>query len=364
MDRSSHALEVWIHRYERYVAPFTFVIGFLFDTITLKRVDFWIDHLVLIAYMIIAGGAIIILYSFESGRLRFWIVERGIALVPMAMQFAFGGLFSAFVIFYIKSASVAKSWLFLSMLAVIFVGNERFQKRYHRLTFQISIFFIAVFSYSIFLVPILIRKIGADIFLLSGVVSIASIALFLFILSGINRRRIRESMPAFAISIGVLYAAFNLLYFTNVIPPIPLSLKESGIYHSVSRTNENAYAVTFEKAPWYLPLEHTSRMYHWKEGEPIYYFTAVFAPSLLTVTLFHRWSWYDTARREWKTPEEIALPIFGGRDRGYRGYSFKTGITPGIWRVEVVTERGQVLGRETFTVVEVSQEPALEYGLR
>ena len=46
----------------------------------------------------------------------------------------------------------------------------------------------------------------------------------------------------------------------------------------------------------------------------------------------------------------------GGRDGGYRGYSVKRDPTAGHWRVNVVTEFGQVIGRVSFEVV-VVQEP-------
>jgi hypothetical protein len=56
---------------------------------------------------------------------------------------------------------------------------------------------------------------------------------------------------------------------------------------------------------------------------------------------------------------EISFHITGGRQEGYRGYSFKTNVPAGKWRVFVETPRGQVLGRYEFNVERVDQQPML-----
>jgi hypothetical protein len=53
----------------------------------------------------------------------------------------------------------------------------------------------------------------------------------------------------------------------------------------------------------------------------------------------------------WKVSDRIAFEISGGREGGYRGYTRKQTITPGKWRVEVETDRGQILGTIDFTVI-------------
>ena len=56
----------------------------------------------------------------------------------------------------------------------------------------------------------------------------------------------------------------------------------------------------------------------------------------------------------------VVFSIVGGRDGGYRGYSLKTNMESGWWRVRVETTRGQVLGQAQFTVETVSSLPVLE----
>ena len=364
MQSRHEFFEKLIHKYERYVAPLTFVFGFVFDAFTLKRIDLWVDHLVILSYLVLTGVCIVLLTMYEAGRLRARIVESVIMFVPVVMQFGFGGLFSAFVIFYTKSASFEKSWLFLIALIILFVGNERFRRRYERLAFRFGIYFVALFSYSIFLVPVLVKDMGAWIFAASGGLSVVFIALFVLLLFMAAPTSVRQARKILMVSVFGIYLLFNALYFTNIIPPVPLSLKEGGVYHFVARTETGIYAVSYEKAPWYRFLEATNSVYHWRRGEAIYFFSSIFSPAGLNVAISHRWSYYDKAQRRWRDFESIRFPISGGRDGGYRGYSFKTGIVPGRWRVDVMTDRGQVLGRHVFTVVETDVSPELTTELR
>ncbi|HQV47575.1 MAG TPA: DUF2914 domain-containing protein, partial [Nitrospira sp.] len=43
--------------------------------------------------------------------------------------------------------------------------------------------------------------------------------------------------------------------------------------------------------------------------------------------------------------DKIPLKIAGGREGGYRAYTFKQGLDVGDWRVDVETEDGRVIGR-------------------
>lgn len=357
-------LENLIRTYERYVAPVTFLIGFVFDTFTLRRIDLWLDHLILLSYLALAGAGIFVLSAYGMGRLRFRIMDVSIPMVPVVVQFAFGGLFSAFVIFYTRSSAPTINWLFLLVLAVLLIGNERLRKRYEKLVFQLSVYFFAVFSYSIFLVPILVRKIGTEIFLLSGFVSLAAIALFLLLLNRVTGEALEGKWRTLLFSIGTIFIFFNILYFANLIPPIPLALKESGVYHAVERVESSAYRVRYEKAAWYNFLQETSSTYHKKSGEPAYVFTAIFAPTKFDIAVMHRWSRYDEALDRWVEYEKIPFAIRGGRDGGYRGYTYKTNIAEGDWRVDVITENGQILGRQSFRVVPGAEERNLEEVLK
>lgn len=363
MPPHSELTEKLIHKYERYLAPFTFLFGFILDTFTLRRIDLWLNHIIIISYLALAGAGIVVLNAYGSGRLRFKYLDIIIPFVPVAVQFGFGGLFSAFVIFYVKSAAFAKSWFFLLALVVLLVGNERFRRQYQRLVFQVSIYFTALFSYAIFALPVIFKKIGDLVFLFSGLASLGLVALFIALLKKVAPQQTSQSKHLLLAYIGGIYLLFNFLYFTNIIPPIPLSLKESGVYHSII-AKDGGYEVTYENPPWYLFLNSTNPTFHWKQGKLIYSYSAVFAPAQINTLIFHRWYYYDKKQNSWIDRGTVHFPITGGRDGGYRGYSYKTDIKPGKWRVDITNSRGQILGRQTIRVVEVNEAPALKTEVR
>lgn len=364
MESRHEFVEKLIHKYERYIAPFTFIFGFIFDTLALRRIDLWFDHIILLAYIFIAAGGIIVLNLYEPGRLRLKFSEAFMPFIPVVMQFAFGGLFSFFIIFYTKSAAFGKSWLFLLVLAMLLVGNERFRKNYQRLAFQLTIFFVVLFSYAIFALPLVLKKIGTEIFLLSGLVSLLLLTIFILFLYFLVPQQTKQAGRILLFSIGGVYFLFNVLYFTNIIPPIPLSLKESGVYHAVKHLENGDYELTYEPSGWQFYFQDTNSIYHWKEGEPIYFFSAVFAPTKLDIVILHQWSYYNEGQNSWENYVDIKFPITGGRDGGYRGYSYLSAIRPGLWRVEVKTEQGQILGIQKFTVVKDDKKILLDTALK
>lgn len=353
----------WFRENERRLAPVAFLAGFVWDSLTLRRVDLLYDNLVFIFYLLVAGAGILLVNLYREGKLRSGFLERYGEFIPLPVQFAFGGLFSGFFIFYSRSGTFVGSWPFLLLLGLLLVGNEFFRKRYLRLAFQAVIYFIAVFSYAALILPAILGRMGPDIFLLSGAVSLVFIAGFLFLVSRISRNKFSESWKSAWAGIAAIYFLLNFLYFTALIPPIPLSLKEIGVYHSVKRIGD-LYEVRFEPAPRYMFWREESRVFRRAAQEPVYVFSSVFAPTRLSVRIFHRWSYFDQEKNAWVSTDRLSFPISGGRDGGYRGWTLKQNIFPGRWRVDVETERGELLGRVNLEVVEVSESPELKTATR
>ena len=367
--RSSRYFKMWFKRgekiknfytsHERHLSSLALLVGFVVDNFTLQRIDLWFENLVLFSYLGVAGLGIVSVNLYESGRIRGRVVEKLMPLLPLVIQFAFGGLFSGYFIFYSRSASLAGSWIFIIFLGVLLVGNELFKTRYLRFGFQIAIFYIALFSFTIFYIPILVGSIGVWVFLLSGLVSIGLMGAFLYFIYKIIPWRVQQGAKQLVVIIGGAYIAINAMYFTNVIPPIPLSLKNAGIYHLVERI-DNGYVVRQERVEWYQFYKKYKPTYHRFQNEPVYFFSSVFSPTDLDTKIVHRWAYYNEANKEWVESSNISYDIVGGRDGGYRGYSLKENIFPGRWRVDVMTPRGQLLGRYDFVIKEVSERPILE----
>ena len=336
--------------YMRYVSPLSLVAGFIADNLFLtKRVDLLLTNALLGSYLIIAALGIVVINLIQTGHLRHPFYQKIFPLLPVVAQYAFGGLFSGYLSLYSRSAAISLSWIFVVVLVALLLANERFAHFYARFSVQVSIYFTALFSFLIFFLPLMFHRIGDWMFIASGLTALGIISLFLFMLFRlIPELRGREVRAAR--SIAVIFVIFNILYFTNAIPPLPLALKDAGVYHSVTRQADGTYDLFGESIPWFEGFLRYQPTYHTQPGESAYVFTSIFAPSGLDVVVLHEWQQYNETTKQWVTTDTVAFPIHGGRDGGYRGYSVKSNIAAGQWRVNVITQSGVMIGQVTFTV--------------
>lgn len=346
-------------KYERYIMPAALVVGFIGDTITLNKIDQVFDNAILITHLLIVGLMITVLFGRRKKIGRIFNVQKYERYYRALMLFSFGGLFSGFVIFYMRSGSLTSSWPFLFTLLILMLGTEVRKTYYQKIITQLTFYYIALFSYLIFFIPLVTKKIGPWIFVLSGVVASLLITSFVILLRNINRKKIIRYKKPIIIRLVSVLLLFNFFYFTNIIPPIPLSLKFSAVYHQVERNSQGNYDVLYEPSPWYAFWRKRSHRVNWQPGQDVYVFTQVFAPAKLQTDIVHAWEYFDTTTGEWKPSSKIELAITGGRDEGYRGYSKKASLTPGVWRVVIETSRGQTLGFIRFKIIETTEQPLI-----
>lgn len=344
---------------KRHWLTISFLVGFIVDNITLNNVEQLFDNLVLLAYILLAMTSMCMLYAAAAGKLpEEWNfpVRR---FAPLVLQYAFGGLLSGMLIFYGRSGAWGESWPFLILIISVIAGNELIKDRVGRFLFNISVLFVGLFSYVVLIIPVMTGYMGPIVFLGSGLVALIIIYGFIRILRLIIPNFIALQMRTIVFVLGVLYAGFNFLYFTNIIPPIPLSLKDVGIYHSVVKFEDGTYQLKYEDGPWWQPWKRSDHTFH-PTGGTAYCFASVFAPTRLATEIYHRWEYYDEAKGAWIEHARLSYAIAGGRDGGYRGYTLIQNYRDGKWRCSVETERGQVLGRETFSIDSSKPAAALE----
>lgn len=345
-------------KFERPISSLSLIGGFVFDALTLKRVDTLWENVWILGHLLIIGIFITLIHLRENEvggekdptKAHFWYVN--------ILQFFFGGILSTYLVFYFRSADIFVTWPFIALLLLTFIANESLKRHYIRLSFQISLFFLSVYSFAIFLVPVVLHKIGDWIFLMSGLISLIFITLFLLILFHFIKDKFAESKKLIVFLIGGIFILVNFLYFTNLIPPIPLSLKDAGMYHSIQKNGKGNYNVTYEDFGWkgYFNLYPD---FNEVAGGPIYAFSAIFSPKNFNITILHQWQHYDEGQKKWITESEISLPVVGGRDGGFRTYSVRYNISPGKWRVNVKTKQGQTIGVLRFNIVPSDTEPLL-----
>lgn len=336
-------------KYERYVSPVTVIGGFIFDNLMLRRIDVFFSNALLISYIIISALSIVLLNIRQT---KYEAENSGMIhlLLIFMMQFCLGGLFSASFLFYSRSGTITASWPFLLLLVGYIIGNEILRKNYLRLSFQIAVFFTALFSYLIFFLPIILGKMGDSIFIITGITTLIITGLFIYMLSWFAPQRTKRSAPFFILLIFIIFGVINTLYFTNLIPPIPLALKEVGIYRSLIKLPDGTYHAFGEKQDWFK-IFSSDPVIHMVPAQPLYAITSIFAPTNLKTDVIHNWQYYDTKDKAWITANTVRLSITGGREGGFRTYSVKENMFPGQWRVDVASPRGQLLGRLVFNVV-------------
>lgn len=346
-------------RFERPISSFSLVSGFVFDAITLKRVDtLWENFWIVIHFLVVAVCIVMINREEMDGidpkdpdKIHFWLVN--------ILQFTFGGLLSVFLVFYFRSSSILVSWPFLLILLIAFTANESLKKHYSRISFQITLFYLSILLFAIFIVPVILHKVGQDIFLLSGLVSLILIGLFVLILRYFGGEKFKKSKKILLVSIFGIFFLTNFLYFLKIIPPIPLSLKEAGVYHSITRDTGGDYLVEQEKKEWtdYFNLYEE---FHAVPGSPIYVYSAIFSPTSINTDIIHVWEYYDEVAGKWIIVSEVPLKVTGGRNDGFRTYSMQMWLVSGKWRVGVETSHGDVVGRVYFKIINVTTKPALK----
>ncbi|WP_425392519.1 DUF2914 domain-containing protein [Ekhidna sp.] len=197
-----------------------------------------------------------------------------------------------------------------------------------------------------------------SVFILSGAISlICTLTLIALVYRVSPSTKSEVHLGKLLTIVFTIYFGINVCYYFKLIPPVPLALNAGIVAHDIKREN-GKYIVSFEKDEWYVFWRKHKKEFIWNLDERVYVFSSIFAPTDLKKTIFHRWSWYNALKEEWEFIEDIKYEILGGRDGGYRGYTYKNHVKEGEWKVEVLTEEELVLGVIEFEIQKhTGQEP-------
>lgn len=319
-------------RARRYAPAVFFLAGFVWDAITLGQVIKATDLFILLGYLI---GAATIVVALGRG-----VQFRYSQYLNAVLQFFFGGIFSALFIFYFLSSSGLPAYLFVLLLATLLIGNEFLQSAYSELTLSWAFFTLAAIMFFNFALAHLFRSISLFWFYLGTLLAV----LLVLVLRRMSRHESASIRPAVGIA-----AVMLLLHLFNVIPPVPLVKKEMLIAHDVKRS-DGGYVARVESPGWRF-WRRSSTTFHRAGNERVYCFTSVFVPNGIKTTIRHRWELYDENKDEWVTTTLRSFPIEGGRNTGYRGYTYKQNVIPGTWRVTAEAESGAAIGIVQFHLV-------------
>jgi hypothetical protein len=368
-----------LERLREHSSELMFAAGFLFDLLTMQRIDAWTDLAIQLAYLL--GLTLLLVYQ-QRDATGVWapgrFAQRWWRYNVEALHFLYGGLLSAYVVLYLRSSTLARPAIFLMLLVGVMVVNEfpRVRRAGYRL--RLGLYSFCVLSFFTYFIPVLIGRIGGWIFLLSLA---ASAAIVWRVTGWLTPRERREApgpldanaavradanaavpadanpaVPArraarwrlFAPAAAVLVFV-GVLYLLRLIPPVPLSVQFQGIYHEVRR-DQNGYTLVYEEPPPWAVWRRDSRPFERRAGDRLHYFARVFAPDRFRHRVMIRWEVFNPSSAAWITTDRIPLEIVGGRAEGFRGTAIKSNFMPGRWRVTAETEDGRALATLTFRV--------------
>ncbi|MCB0351217.1 MAG: DUF2914 domain-containing protein [Bdellovibrionales bacterium] len=343
-------------RYAKFYPAIFFAAGFLFDIFTLSRVDdvFSIIQQAVYIFIIIQ---ILKYKTFEQAGI--WQPQPQIAKYwaysTDALHFMLGSLLSVYTLFYFVSSSLATSFIFMFIIAILLVANELPSIQKQGLILKYALQSICIFSFLFILVPVALGFIGFVPFIISLTIGLAfSFAQFKGFeklnLPNIDLKKNILMPPA------IVATTLLTLYVFKLLPPIPLSIQYIGIYHQVEKVRttdpktsqvDTHYNLKYDR-PAYKFWQNGAQDFVAEPGDKIHCFIRVFAPQNFKDKIVYHW----LIRREdeWQTSDKVISDISGGRSAGFRSFTAKSNFEPGDWRVQIETTDGREIGRINFTV--------------
>ncbi|MGH9867974.1 MAG: DUF2914 domain-containing protein [Candidatus Polarisedimenticolia bacterium] len=354
-------LQDFRHRHAMAEIAIFFAAGFLFDILTLSRIDDVVTLVQQGVYLVLLGALMIMdeRYRAGLGAPPRWLAKAW-RFSEDAIHFLFGSMLSAFTIFYLKSSSGFSSILFMSILGALLVANELPRVRERGPVVRFALLSLCVTSYGALLLPVVLGSIRTWMFVAAVLLACGAIAWCVRALSrwtgdapSVHRRVARPALG--------MQAILLVAYFAGAIPPVPLSAQFIGIYHEVippaaQETTEGGdppagrtYELRHER-PWWKTWHKGDQDFAARPGDVVHCFARIFAPRGFRDAIYIHWLW--KGQNGWQDQGRAQLDIIGGRGAGFRVFGTKKNYQPGRWRVEIETDDGRDIGIIDFDLFE------------
>jgi len=319
-----------------------FLGGFVWDALTIGQrvrvVDFWR----LGAFLL--GAAVLIHFlarrdvrqasapsTGDGWRER--LVDLRWQAPHLLLQFFFGGIFSALFILYFKSSGHLGTWLMAAFLCTLLIANEfsgrAFGQRFSLIWALFALNATLLFNFAL---PHAAGSLNPWWFYVSTVASVALTHLLWRLAPG----RPGRILPSWCLG-GALLLAWNF----DMVAPVPLVKQDLAVGHAFVQ-DAGRYMLQVERAPSWQLWRDQSPTVRLLEGEKLYGVSAVFAPLGVAATLEHRWEVREP--NGWREVYRNRFQATGGRERGFRGYSWVSNPQAGEWRFIVATQDGRTIG--------------------
>ena len=264
----------------------------------------------------------------------------------LLLQFFFGSIFSALFILYFKSSGHLGTWLTTVVLGLLLVGNEFAGKSYRRhftlIWALLALNAILLFNFAL---PHTLGSLNPMWFYVSTAAGIG-------LAHGV--RQLASGRPGRIRPSWLLACALVLAWLFDMIAPVPLVKQDLAVGHGFVREDDR-FLLMVETVPAWQFWRSQSPTVNVAEGERLYGVSAVFAPLGVTALLEHRWEVREGGG--WRLVYRNAFQSTGGRERGFRGYSWVLNPQPGEWRLIVATQDGRTIGMLPVTVERGAADP-------
>jgi hypothetical protein len=344
MKRWLKSFSELVKKYPHRFSTLFFGSGFLWDFLTLWRADGWYENTWFAAYLVLTMCFIIALARTDDTHAH---PTRGVFIA--LLQFSFGSLAGGLLVLYGRSGTLAGSALFLLLGTAIVLANDLWgMKRYAEQTMRIGVWYALLLAYLSMTFPVIYGRIGDDVFV-HGIITGFIIAFVLVVAFRVIGYLARPKDLFVPLSVLMLITAlFVFAHFTGTMPAVPLALRTAGIVHDVAHEG-TAYTLTYEE-PRIPLLVETAHVFHGIPPVRLYCFTQLYVPSSIKTAIQHRWEWFDPTAQSWKQLTIIPFLVAGGRDEGYRGYTYITARNLGDYRCNIETDRQVLIGRRSVEV--------------
>lgn len=353
-------LQAFRQRHAKAEIAVFFAAGFLFDILTLSRID---DVATLVQqglYLVLLAALMLMDERYRAGLAPppRWLVQAW-RFSEDAIHFLLGSLLSSFTLFYLKSSSGFSYILFMSILGALLVANELPRVRERGPVVRFALLSLCVTSYGALLLPVVLGFIRKWMFVTAVVLASALIGWCVRTLSRWTGDAPSTHRRVAGPALG-MQAILVVAYFAGAIPPVPLSVQFIGIYHEVVPPGAQAATEggdppagqTYElrhQRPWWKVWHSGDQDFAARPGDTVYCFARVFAPRGFRDAIYVRWLWQG--EDGWLDQGRAQLGIVGGRGDGFRAFATKKNYRPGRWRVEIEADDGRDIGIIHFDLV-------------
>lgn len=341
-------LEAYYEKHEIKIDILFFVGGFIFDIFMLSAPDDLLSILQQIVYLIFIASLIHyeILFRLLKWRPKGWILKIW-PYRTLALHFVLGSLLSLYSLFYIKSASIFSSLIFLVVMLALLLANELSAVKKSNLGIKIALHAICVFSFLSVIYPIIFGFVGYFPFGCAAATTVA----FYFGQYKLLGKKINDEKVLFRAvlaPVGCILLVFGIFYYLKWIPPVPLSTVDQGVYHLVEK-RDGKYLLSYDKFEVNF-FNQKKNIFLAQPTDKIYFFAQIYSPTRIADEVVVHWFQKDK-NDNWISTDKVTMSIQGGRNDGFRGFAYKSNYTPGKWKIALETSGGLEISRLYFEVI-------------